>query len=241
MPDAAILPLEARGLRFDREGARLLGEIDLVLDRGAVTVILGPNGAGKSLLLRLLHGLLEPSAGSVTWAGRAFDAGVRHRQAMVFQRPVLLRRSLRANLEYALRVRGMARSETRERAARWLKRAGLAALAERSARVLSVGEGQRLAVARALATEPELLFLDEPTASLDPASTYAIERLVLDAHRAGTKIVLVTHDLGQAKRVGGEVIFLHRGRIEAQQGAETFFSDPASDAARAYIEGDRLE
>lgn len=241
MSELSILPLEARGLRFESEGTRLLGEIDLLLESGAITVILGPNGAGKSLLLRLLHGLLVPSAGTVTWAGRPFDPGVRRRQAMVFQRPVLLRRTLRANLEYALRARGIARGETRERAARWLERAGLAALAERSARVLSVGEGQRLAVARALASEPELLFLDEATASLDPASTYAIETLAVDAHRAGTKIVLVTHDLGQAKRLGGEVIFLHRGRIEAQQSASDFFSEPASDAARAYIEGDRIE
>jgi tungstate transport system ATP-binding protein len=201
------------------------------------TVIMGPNGAGKSLLLRLLHGLLEPSAGEVIWGGRPADNAIRLRQAMVFQRPVLLRRSALANLTHALRARGVPRRERHARAAKMLSAAGLGALARTPARLLSGGEQQRLAMARALSLEPDILFLDEPTANLDPASTLAIEQLIQRAHDKGAKIVLVTHDLGQARRLADEVVFLHRGRIEEQSPAGPFFDAPASARARAFLEG----
>jgi len=233
----AILPLEARGLVFDAGGKRLIDGIDLRLDAGPRTVIIGPNGAGKSLLLRLLHGLIEPTAGSVLWQGKPADGNVRRRQAMVFQRPVLLRRSAAANMRHALHAHGVSRREAKERAQRWLANAGLSGLADRAARVLSGGEQQRLALARALSLEPEVLFLDEPTASLDPASTLGIEDLIQNAGAVGTKIVLITHNLGQARRIADEVIFLYRGRIEARGPAPAFFDAPGSEKARAYIDG----
>jgi tungstate transport system ATP-binding protein len=250
MPDAAvlchetvpalqstILPVEARGLAFEAGGRRLIDGIDLRLDPGGRTVIIGPNGAGKSLLLRLLHGLIAPTAGAVLWQGRPADHGVRHRQAMVFQRPVLLRRSANANMLHALRAHGFSRTEAKERARIWLDRAELGHLAEQPARLLSGGEQQRLAVARALSLDPEVLFLDEPTASLDPASTHGIETLIQNAAAAGTKIVLITHDLGQARRIADDIVFVYHGRIEARDRAAAFFGAMSNARVRAFVEG----
>jgi tungstate transport system ATP-binding protein len=234
---APILPVHARGLVFEAGGRRLIDGIDLTLRPGVRTVIMGPNGAGKSLMLRLLHGLLQPSAGAILWGGRPADDAIRLRQAMVFQRPVLLRRAALANVTHALRARGMPRRERQDRARQVLAAAGLAALARTPARLLSGGEQQRLSMARALSLEPDVLFLDEPTTNLDPASTLAIERLIQQAHERGTKIVLVTHDVGQARRLADEVAFLHRGRIEEHSPAARFFEAPASPRARAFLEG----
>ena len=234
---STILPGLAEGLVFEAGGTRLIDGLDLRLETGPLTVVIGPNGAGKSLLLRLLHGLIRPSAGRLLWAGQAPSKATRQRQAMVFQRPVLLRRSAAANLRYALKAKGLNGAPLGDRALEWLERAGLAPLAGRPARLLSGGEQQRLAVARALSTEPEVLFLDEPTASLDPASALAIEELILEARSTGTKIVLVAHDIGQARRLADEVVFLYRGRVEAQGPADQFFDEPSSDKARAFLAG----
>ncbi len=233
----AILPLETRNLTFVARGRRLIDGIDLRLEAGRRTVIIGPNGAGKSLLLRLLHGLIDPSAGDVHWQGRPADRAMRRRQAMVFQRPVMLRRSVAANMLHALRANGLSRSDAKDRARAWLAHAGLASFADQPARTLSGGEQQRLALARALSLEPEVLFLDEPTASLDPASTLDIEELIQKAAASGTKIVLVTHDIGQARRIADEIVFLYRGQIEAFEPASIFFDAPGSAKARAFIEG----
>lgn len=234
---ASVLPVEARGLAFEAGGRRLIDTIDLTIRTGPLTAIVGPNGAGKSLTLRLLHGLIAPTAGEVLWAGRPADAATRRRQAMVFQRPVLLRRSAAGNIRHALRARGVRRPEARARAAEALDLAGLAHLADAPARVMSGGEQQRLAVARALALRPDILFLDEPTASLDPASTLAVEALIGNAYLAGTKIVLVTHDLGQARRLADEVIFMVAGHVEERCTAERFFANPDSERTEAFIEG----
>jgi tungstate transport system ATP-binding protein len=233
-----IRPATVQGLTFEAGGQRLLDDIDLVLERLGTTVIMGPNGAGKSLLLRLLHGLLTPSGGEVRWNGRAPDRAVRRRQAMVFQKPVLLRRSVLGNVTYALKVHGLPRPQRRPRAEEALADAGLDALARRPARVLSGGEQQRLALARAWATRPEVLFLDEPTANLDPAGAHAVERMVAAIKARGTKIVLTTHDLGQARRLADEVVFLHRGRLVERSPAQRFFDQPESEQARAFLSGE---
>jgi len=234
----SLLPAEVLGLVYRVDGRHLIDGLNLTLRAGPLTVIMGPNGAGKSLLLRLLHGLLAPSAGEIRWHGASngkdTDETVRRRQAMVFQRPVLLRRSVRANLDFALHVSGRANAARRDEL---LRHVGLLQRARQPARLLSGGEQQRLALARALATEPELLFLDEPTASLDPSATATIEGLVREAHAAGTKILFVTHDLGQARRLADEVAFLHRGRVVEQTEAELFFEHPASQAAADYLSG----
>ncbi len=239
-----ILPLELSGVVYEAGGRRLLDGVDLRLESGGRSLVLGPNGAGKSLTLRIAHGLLAPSAGGVRWAGAEADGGnmrrLRSRQAMVFQRPVLLRRSARANLAHALAVQGVARADRRPRIDAVLERTGLSELASRPARVLSAGEQQRLALARAWVLEPEVLFLDEPTASLDPAATRAVEALILAISAAGTKVVMTTHDLGQARRLADDAIFLHRGRVLERGPASEFFDDPRSDELRAFLKGDLL-
>jgi tungstate transport system ATP-binding protein len=234
-----ILPLVVHDLCYESGGKRLLEGISFRTDVGPRTVVLGPNGAGKSLLLRLCHGLMQPSAGTITWAGAAPETA-RHCQAMVFQRPVLLRRSTAANITYVLRLRGMPRRQRRLIVTETLAQAGLLPLATRPARVLSGGEQQRLALARAWVLKPQVLFLDEPTASLDPAATRAVEALLEHMHHTGTKIIMTTHDLGQARRLADEVLFLHHGRLVEYAPATTFFSNPQSKEAAAFLEGKLL-
>ena len=233
---AGLLPLQVRGIGVVRAGKMLLDDVSFTVCAGLPTVIMGANGAGKSLLLRVLHGLVVPTSGSVIW-GEGLDAEVAgRRSALVFQRPTLLRRSVLANVEFVLAHRpGAARRQTAHAV---LEQAGLEALAAMPARQLSGGEQQRLAMARALASFPEVLFLDEPTASLDPSSTAAVERLIATAVAGGTKVVLVTHDIGQARRVAGEVVFLAVGRVAEVSAAPAFFAGPTSAAARGYLAGE---
>lgn len=235
---ASILPLRVEGLDFAAGGQTLLRGLDFELRAGPRTVILGPNGAGKSLTLRLCHGLLEPSAGSVAWAQA--PALARRRQAMVFERPLMMRRTVLANVVYALAVKGVPRREREARAHEALARTGLGDLARRPAPVLSAGERKRLALARAWATRPEVLFLDEPTANLDPAATRAVEEIVQAVHRSGTKIVMTTHDLGQARRLSDEVLFLHRGRLIEHGPSDAFFAAPQSREVATFLKGELL-
>ena len=233
----AVLPIAARGIVVTRAGRNLIDGVDLTLSGGGVTAILGPNGAGKSMLLRVLANLVAPDRGTVRWAGRGPDRARAPRIGFVFQKPVLLRRSARANVEYALSAAGVRGKTRRGRAEHALEAASLGHLAERPARLLSGGEQQRLALARALSTGPKALLLDEPTSSLDPAATLAIETLVGTARDDGTTIALVTHDVAQAKRLADEVVFVHHGRITERAPAGRFFESPASEAARAYLDG----
>jgi tungstate transport system ATP-binding protein len=232
-----ILPLRAHDLSYAAGGRTLVGPISFEIEAGPSTVILGANGAGKSVLMRLLHGLLEPSSGALSW--REPDGERRRRaQAMVFQRPVLLRRSALANVTYALKLARVPRAERERLAMEALESVGLRELAHRPARVLSGGEQQRLALARAWALHPEVLFLDEPTASLDPSATREIERVIQAFDAAGTKIVMATHNLGQARRLGDEVWFLHQGRLVERAPVDRFFNEPASPEAAAFIKGE---
>ena len=229
---APILPLAVRGLGLRFGAATVLDGVDFDLGPTGCTMIMGPNGSGKSLLLKLLHGLIAPSAGRIDWGGTA-AADAMPRQALVFQKPVLLRRSVAANIDFVLKSRG----KDRARRDALLDHVGLAHKAAQPARRLAGGEAQRLALARALATGPEVLFLDEPTASLDPGSVLAIEGIVTQARARGTRIVFVTHDIGQARRMADDVLFLQRGRIAEHSRADDFFDRPRSDAARNYLDG----
>ena len=224
-------PLRARGLTVRFGPFVALDGIDLDVAPGRSIVVLGANGAGKSVLLRALHGLVRPASGDVRGPDRAA-------QAMVFQRPVMLRRSALANIEYGLAVNGAGVAERRRRALAALERAGLAHLAARQARVLSGGEQQRVALARAWALEPRLLFLDEPTASLDPAAAGEIERIVREIHAAGTTLVMTTHNLGLARRMGGDIVFLHGGRLAERTPVERFFASPSSAEAARFLQGE---
>jgi tungstate transport system ATP-binding protein len=232
-----LLPLRLEGVIFDAGGHRIIRGISTTIKRGPRTVVLGPNGAGKSVLLRLCHGLLTPTAGAITWNSPELPGGPR-RQAMVFQRPVLLRRSALGNVRYALKVGGIPMREQDDRAYEALCKVGLEAHADRPARVMSGGEQQRLALARIWALRPEILFLDEPTASLDPGATHEIERVILALHDAGTKIVMVTHNLGQARRLADEILFIYQGRLLERQPADQFLKNPASAEAARFLEGE---
>jgi tungstate transport system ATP-binding protein len=223
-----IMPLKLEGVAY----RGIIEPLTLQLEAGPATVILGANGAGKSVLMRLMHGLLTPTEGKVCWSGE----NPRRHQAMVFQRPVMLRRSALANVVYALKVAGVVDAQRVARAA--LEEVGLAHLAHRSARVLSGGEQQRLALARAWALHPEVLFLDEPTASLDPAATRAVETVIAAFDMAGTKIIMTTHDLAQARRLADEVLFLHKGRLLEHSPARDFFERPSTPEGRAYVAGE---
>jgi tungstate transport system ATP-binding protein len=235
----SILPLRLESLSFTASGERLINAITTRLEAGPRTVILGHNGAGKSLLLRLCHGLLTPSAGRVIWSDHGLGAAwVRRRQAMVFQHPVVLRRSARANVTYGLALAGVSWRDRRRQAEEALAEVGLAELADRPARALSGGERQRLALARAWALHPEVLLLDEPTASLDPAATRAVETVIAAFDMAGTKIIMTTHDLGQAKRLADEVLFLYKGRLLEHAPAREFFERPRTPEGRAYVAGE---
>jgi tungstate transport system ATP-binding protein len=216
----------------------ILGPLTLILDAGAPTVLIGPNGAGKSTLLRAAMGLIRPSTGRITWGGR--EAAPPLRRAILFQRPAMLRRSAAGNLRYALAAARVKRPARAARIAELLDLVGLGGLAERGARKLSGGEQQRLALARALARDPQVLFLDEPTASLDPAATKAIEDIIRDVAARGVKVVMSTHDLGEARRLAGEIVFLHRGRLVEQTAAASFFTQPQTGEARRFIAGELL-
>jgi tungstate transport system ATP-binding protein len=236
---ASILPLELDRLGYEVGGRPLIDGLSARLETGPRTLILGANGAGKSLTLRLAHGLLVPTSGAVRWCGSG-GSRARHRQAMVFERPVLLRRSAAANVDYALGLHGVPRRQRRARVAEVLEKTGLSALADRPARVLSAGEQQRLAVARAWVLVPEVLFLDEPTAALDPSATRSIEELIEAIAAADTKVVMTTHDLAQARRLADEVLFLHRGVLIERTPAQDFFERPESEEARAFLRGELL-
>lgn len=234
---SAILPLRLSDVSFTAGGRTIIDRVSFELAAGPSTIVLGANGAGKSVLLRLMHGLLAPSGGRVDWLG-ANAARARWMQAMVFQRPVMLRRSVLANITYALALANVAARDRDRLAFEALDEVGLASLATRPARVLSGGEQQRLALARAWALHPEVLFLDEPTASLDPAATREIETVIKAFDASGTKIVMVTHSLGQARRLGDEVLFVHQGRVAELSPVDKFFSQPTSAEAAAFIKGE---
>lgn len=237
----SILPLTVCDLRFEARGKRLIKDLNFTVKPATRTMILGANGAGKSLLLRLCHGLIAPMGGSVEWNGdQNFSKNTRERQAMVFQRPVMLRRSSLENIEFALKLQGVGKNERRERAYDVLKRIGLGRLANQAARILSFGEQQRLAMARAWVISPEVLFLDEPSASLDPSATHAIEETIMAIAQSGTTIIMTTHDMGQARRLGTDVMFMHRGRLLEYTTAASFFKGPKNDLAQAFLRGDLL-
>ena len=224
-------------LSLSIEGVPLLDIPFLRLDPQGPTMILGPNGAGKSLFLRVLHALQTPDTGSVQVR---HISGETARQAMVFQRPVLLRRSVRANLRFALSAAGYARQTRCELAEKWMHQGQLAHLADQPARRLSGGEQQRLSLVRALCCNPEILFLDEPCAHLDVNAAQHVEALIKSAIEAGIKVVMITHDRAQARRFGGEILLMEGGQVKAQEGAALFFGSSQNPWTQAFLQGYKI-
>ncbi len=232
------LPVTFADARVVAGGRAILDGVSLTFAAGSPTALIGPNGSGKTTLLRAAMDLLPLTSGRITWGG--LDAAPPDRRAILFQRPAMLRRSAAGNIAYALGAAGVPRGDHAARIGDLLTLVGLDGFADRPARRLSGGEQQRLALARALARDPALLFLDEPTASLDPAATKSIEDIVRDVAARGVKVVMSTHDLGQAKRLAGHVVLLHRGRVIEDSPAERFFAGPATEEARKFIAGELL-
>lgn len=241
---SSLLPLDVQNLSYRVGEKRLLDNINATVISTGVSVVLGANGAGKSLFVRLLHGLLKSDQQAISWNGQALDLATRKRQSLVFQKPVLLRRSVSANIEFVLSRTTLERLAFKRKTASFIQlrdavlhEAGLFDQRNQPARLLSGGEQQRLALARALATKPEVLILDEPTASLDAATTYQIETRLEQARDEGIKIFLVTHDIAQARRLADDVMFMHGGRLIEHTSATEFFNQPSSWQAKAYLEG----
>lgn len=232
------LPVVFDKVSFEAGKSLIIDNLSLRLEAGAPTFLIGPNGSGKTTLLRLAMGLLQPTKGRITAGGRAGTAP--ERRAIVFQRPVMLRRTVAANIRFALTASKVPRHLHADRLAELLSLVNLPHLADRPARSLSGGEQQRIALARALGRDPDVLFLDEPTASLDPAAIKTIEDIVRSVAARGIKIVMTTHDLGSAKRLAGEVVFLHRGRAVEVSPADEFFAQPKTEEARRFVTGELL-
>lgn len=231
-----LLPLVARGMNFGINGRQIIDDVSFWIGSSGRTVILGPNGAGKSVLLRLCHGLLTPTGGEIRW-GNLSVAEAREQQAMTAQQPVLLRRTVTGNLLHVLRVKGVPRNERQDLVDAALEQAGLAELGGRAARTLSGGQQQRLAIARAFVLKPKVLLLDEPTANLDPAAVRGVEELIDTISAAGTKILMTTHDIAQARRLAADVMFLNHGRLLEHAPASDFFTSPRDPAAAGFLAG----
>lgn len=236
---SVLFPLVARDALVRRRGKVLIGPVDLTLERDGVTVVIGPNGAGKTSFLKMLHGIVRLKSGSVDWACDPHEA--QQKQSFVFQTPVMLRRSVVENLIYPLRLAGTSKTAAKNLAEDWINRIGLTDAKDRSATVLSRGEKQKLALARALISDPDVLFLDEPCASLDGRATREIETILQETSASGTRVILSTHDMGQARRLATEVVFLLSGKIHETAPADQFFTSPETAQARAFLAGDIVE
>jgi tungstate transport system ATP-binding protein len=236
-----ILSVEKLSKVYKRE---VLNVKKLSFQKGKIYGLIGPSGAGKSTLLRLVNLLEEPTTGSIFFQGQKISksehmgTAVQQEMTMVFQKPLLFNATVGENIAYGLKARRIKKEEIQKKVTVLLGKIGLAEFAGRKAITLSGGEAQRVALARAVAFEPSLLLLDEPTANLDPFNVELLEKLIMDLNRdAGMTIILVTHNIFQARRVAQEIIFLYGGRIVEQGGVEKIFSSPKDPRTRAFIEG----
>ncbi|EBA13964.1 ATP-binding cassette domain-containing protein [Roseobacter sp. CCS2] len=234
-----VFPLQVTGAETRRRGKVLVGPVSLHLAGVGATVVIGPNGSGKTSLLGLLHGTARLHAGTIAWQLPMDQA--RAVQSFVFQRPVMLRRSVVDNIAYPLLIRGLPKAKAMAQALDWAKRVGLGDMPYRAAPSLSGGEQQKLALARAFITAPQVVFLDEPCASLDGRATAEIEAILQDQKAQGTRLVMSTHDMGQARRLADEIVFLRGGQVHETGPAAQFFDAPQTDAARAFLNGDIVE
>lgn len=234
-----LFPLTVENLVLDVKGKKLINNLSFTCEANGITALMGPNGAGKSLTLRLLHNLIKKTSGTIRWNDVTDKKQIQNAQAMVFQKPVLLRRSVIENLRYNLNVKNIKNKTEQDKLIdEALSKAGLQDQANSPARLLSGGEQQKLAMTRALMDNPSILFLDEPTASLDPNATLVIEDLIKEADSKGTKIILVTHDIGQANRLAEEIIFLNQGQVSEQGPAKELVANPQSKPAQQYFAGE---
>lgn len=235
----SVLPLTLRGATARVRQKTLVGPVDLTIEGDGLTAVIGPNGAGKTTLLRLMHGLQHLSDGTINWA--VDDTVARKKQAYVFQSPIMMRRRVIESIAFPLTLHGMGKKAAREEAEKWARRVGLGHVLQSWAPMLSGGEKQKLALARALIYQPEILFLDEPCANLDGRATREIEEILKETRRAGTRIVMATHDMGQVRRLASDVVFIYGGKVHEKSDVRTFFNTPKTSEAQAFINGDIVE
>lgn len=235
----SMLPLTLKDATARVRQKRLVGPIDLTIGKSGFTIVMGPNGAGKTTLLRLMHGLQRLSSGSVNWA--VDDVTARKKQAYVFQSPIMMRRRVVESISFPLILHGVDKKKARNMAIEWAERVGLGHVLQSWAPMLSGGEKQKLALARALIYQPDILFLDEPCANLDGRATREIEEILKSSQHAGTRIVMATHDMGQARRLATEVVFIYDGMVHEKSDAQSFFDAPSTRKAKAFINGDIVE
>ena len=229
-----LFPIILHQVSLEQNNNQIVSNANLKIQSPGITVIMGPNGSGKSVLVRLLHGLLEPTQGFITYGAHSLNKSIRRRQSMVFQNPTLLRRTVLANMEF---VASMRANIDQARCKKTLDLLGLRELESQPAKLLSAGEKQRLALARSLILEPCILFLDEPTANLDPSSVYVIEKILKDVCKLGVKIIFITHDIGQAKRIADDIVFVNKGQILEHTDTDSFFQKPQTPETAAYLDG----
>ena len=228
------LPIYIKDLSLILDERKILSSLNLSINSDDVTVIMGPNGAGKSIFLKILNGILTPTSGCITWNNKKQFSDTINTQAFVFQKPILLRRSVIANLDYMDSVLGNKKKISKDRL---LEIVQLKKQKNQPARMLSLGEQQRLSLIRSLMLRPNLLLLDEPTANLDPASTKIIEDIILNLKMMGIKIIFVTHNILQAKRIADEIIFLNEGKMVEHLNKQEFFSNSKSIEVQNYLNG----
>ena len=228
-----MLPLTLTDVIVRRRGKRIIGPVTHRLEQGPPTIVIGPNGSGKTTLLRVIHGIERISTGQVNWTHDAPD-----QQAFVFQNPIVLRRTVAENLAYPLRLAGVDKAEIISRVTTWLTRIGLDAFANTAATRLSGGERQKLAIARALIRTPQVLFLDEPCANLDGHTTCEIEALLSETAAAGTRLIMATHNMGQARRLAGDVIFMLNGKVHESGAANYIMNTPQTSELKSFFQGD---
>ena len=228
------LPIYIKDLSLILDERKILSSLNFSINSDDVTVIMGPNGAGKSIFLKILNGILTPTSGCITWNNKKQFSDTLNTQAFVFQKPILLRRSVIANLDYMDSVLGNKKKISKDRL---LEIVQLKKQKNQPARMLSLGEQQRLSLVRSLMLRPNLLLLDEPTANLDPASTKIIEDIILNLKMMGIKIIFVTHNILQAKRIADEIIFLNEGKMVEHLNKQEFFSNSKSIEVQNYLNG----
>ena len=230
------LPLRLQNVSYQVASKTLIDNLSAEIQSSGVTIILGHNGAGKSLLLKLMHGVLQPSSGSLHWQNTQPDSQ-QYWRTLVLQNPSFFERSVRFHLEFVLKISQTEKSQQQARIEHALDICGLSELHKRKVSSLSGGEIQRLSLARAWVLQPEVLLLDEPTVALDPPAAYQFETLVKQFRDSGSKIIMTTHDIPQAQRLADEVIFIYQGKLEEQANARTFFQAPTSTIAQHYLKG----
>ncbi|MFB3890172.1 MAG: ABC transporter ATP-binding protein [Candidatus Bathyarchaeia archaeon] len=218
---------------------KALDQVTFEAEGGKIVVLIGVNGAGKTTLLRIIAGLEKPEKGTILFNGKAMtDSELRQVGTLVFQRTAMFTRSVYDNIAFGLKIRGFQDHEIRERITQALATVGLRSFEKRKAKKTSGGEQQRIALARAFLLEPKILLLDEPTANLDPNSAIIIERVIMNRKKSDSVIVMATHNLSQAKRLGDEIVHIHGGKIVERAGPDEFFDKPKSEVTRKFINGE---